>query len=92
MAIEGGGLSTNERPGSAKDYDTYLPTLGFNDVQTSNYIPLTGDIIVMEAFGTHVHGHIQMYNGSQWVSDFYQRDFWPGSSYRTNQPTYTIFR
>ena len=39
------------------------------------------------------YGHIQMYNGNIWISDFKQlRDFWPGSGYRTYQPPYVIYR
>jgi len=91
-ALEAGGLNTSGRPGSAADYDGYLPTLGFNSVSSTNYTPQRGDIVVFNRFNGHQHGHIQMYNGSQWVSDFRQSDFWPGSSYLTIQPNYTIFR
>lgn len=38
------------------------------------------------------YGHIQMYNGSIWISDFKQGDFWPGKGYRKHQPHYEIFR
>ncbi len=51
--------------------------------------PMAGDIVVMQNTGTHVHGHIQMYNGEGWVSDFVQSDFWP---YSASRPTYQIFR
>lgn len=37
------------------------------------------------------YGHIAMYNGEQWISDFPQNDFWGGSAYR-NQAEYTFFR
>ncbi len=57
-----------------------------------NYEPITGDIVVIQSFGTHVHGHIQMYNGEERVSDFVQQDFWPGSAYKKNTPLYNIFR
>ena len=91
-ALEAGGLNTSGRPGAAADYDNYLPTLGFNNVSSTNYTPQRGDIVVFNRFNGHQYGHIQMCNGSQWVSDFKQRGFWPGSSYRTYQPSYTIFR
>jgi hypothetical protein len=89
LALEGGGLNTNGRPNSAKDYNTFLPTLGFKEVGVANYVPIAGDIVVMQNSGTHVHLHIQMYNGEAWVSDFFQSGFWP---YSTNRPTYQIFR
>ncbi|SFL63001.1 hypothetical protein [Proteiniphilum acetatigenes] len=90
-AIEAGGLSTDGRPGSACDYDTYLSTIGFSMVDSSGYIPQVGDIIVHEATSGHEHGHIAMYNGEQWVSDFFQNDMYGGSAYRNN-PNYTILR
>ena len=91
-AIEAGGLSTSGRPVSAADYDNFLPKLKFKIVNSTNYTPKKGDIVVINRFGTHKHGHIQMYNGNQWVSDFKQRNFWPGSAYRNNKPSYIIFR
>lgn len=90
-AIEAGGLSTDGRPGSACDYDAYLPTLGFSIVDMSNYVPQPGDIVVHEATSGHPYGHIAMYNGEQWISDFIQSDMYGGSAYRSN-PNYTILR
>ncbi|MFI1772529.1 hypothetical protein [Thalassobellus citreus] len=58
-----------------------------------NYVPMAGDIVVIQSYaGGSVHGHIQIYNGTQWVSDFKQSDFWPGSGYSKNEPSYNIFR
>ena len=95
-ALEAGGVNTNGRPGSAKDYDTFLFKKGFNKVSSLYYKPITGDIVVMEAFvglkKVHPHGHIQMFNGKKWISDFVQKDFWPGSDYRNAQPINTILR
>lgn len=92
IAIEAGGLSTNGRPISAKNYDTFLPKLGFKEISKTNYTPIKGDIVVIQSINGHPHGHICMYNGSQWLSDFKQRDMWPGSSYRNNPPRYNIYR
>jgi type VI secretion system secreted protein VgrG len=59
-------------------------------------MPIKGDIIVIEAFQGdkkyHKHGHIAMYNGTQWVSDFKQRDMWAGPDYRKHKPKHTFFR
>lgn len=90
LAINAGGIATPNNPISAYQYNGYLEQFGFVQVPAGNY--QAGDIAVIEAFGTHVHGHIQMYNGSQWISDFRQRDFWPGSSYRNTQPGFVIYR
>ncbi len=90
MAINAGGIATPNNPVSAYLYNGYLEQFGFVQVPAGSY--QAGDIAVIENFGTHRHGHIQMYNGSQWISDFRQRDFWPGSSYRTTQPPFVIYR
>jgi hypothetical protein len=96
ITIEAGGLSTEGRPGGATNYDVFLPKLGFSIVDSTGYVPKKGDIVVLKAFQGknkyHQYGYIQMYNGVQWVSDFKQRDFWPGNDYRTYKPEYIIFR
>ncbi|MFA7105342.1 MAG: hypothetical protein WC165_09435 [Dysgonamonadaceae bacterium] len=93
QAIEAGGISTEGRPNSACDYDTWLPTIGFSAVDSSNYTPQVGDIVVFEAIDGHPYGHIAMYNGQQWISDFVQIDMYGGSAYRNDSnSTYTILR
>ena len=94
-ALEAGGINMNGHPSSAKDYDSFLSKKGFNEVTSNNYKPIKGDIAVMESFTgvkSHPYGHIQMYNGTQWISDFRQNSFWPGSDYRNFTPDLTIFR
>ncbi len=88
QAMEAGGLSTAGRPGSAKGYVSFLPSIGFTEIETSSYIP--GDIVVFDAVPGHVHGHIAMWNGSQWVSDFKQRSMIVASGYSNG--TYHIYR
>ena len=99
LAMEAGGMDTLGRPNSACNYDKFLPKKGFTEVEITSledYKPQKGDIAVFEAFmgknSYHKHGHIQMYNGKQWVSDFKQRDFWAGSDYRIYKPKFKIFR
>ncbi|MFI3322972.1 MAG: hypothetical protein R3Y50_10715, partial [Rikenellaceae bacterium] len=91
LAIEAGGLSTLGHPESAKDYDSFLPTIGFRKVDSNLYIPQMGDIVVHQAQDKHKHGHIAMYDGLKWVSDFIQNDMYGGSAYRGN-PNFTIWR
>ena len=84
MAIEAGGISTNGRPGWAWQYIKYLPTIGFKFIGFSNnsyesqngkYTPYKGDIAVYPKGGdTSLPGHICMWTGNQWVSDFKQRN------------------
>ena len=90
-ALEAGGLSTTGHPVSACDYDTFLPKIGFHSVDKNNYSPQKGDIIVLEAVEGHPNGHIAMYSGSKWISDFVQSDMWGGSAFR-NKAEYTLFR
>lgn len=87
-AIEAGGLSTTGRPGSAKDYDAFLPTIGFTRVDTGDYVK--GDIVVFDSVPGHPHGHIAMWTGTQWVSDFKQNSIIVNSAY--NDGTKSIFR
>ncbi len=94
QALEAGGMSTDNHPESACDYDTWLQTQGFRVVAvTGTYTPDAGDIVVFEALSGHAHGHIAMYNGQQWISDFVQSDMYGSSAYRNNPNTvYTILR
>lgn len=95
QAIEAGGMDTNGRPGSAYQYKGYLPSKGFNAIgnitgrdKQATWTKLNaqvGDISVMDH---GEHGHICMWNGSKWISDFPQNNMWP---YR-GDGTCTIFR
>ena len=82
-AIEAGGLSTNGRPVSAYMYADFLPKIGFEKIieisGKANQANWTlknakpGDIAIMEH---GKHGHICMFNGEKWVSDFIQNNMW----------------
>lgn len=91
-ALDAGGLDTTGRPYAAADYnDGFLQSLGFMQVSPENYTPQAGDIVVHERQVGHSSGHIAMYDGSVWISDFIQRDMFGGSAYRNN-PDYSIWR
>lgn len=91
-AIEAGGISTEGRPGAAAGYSTYLPNIGFIEIDVSmGYIPQAGDIAVMPVIEHHESGHIAMYNGNAWVSDFPQSDMYGGSAFRA-AGEYKVFR
>ncbi|WP_136515138.1 hypothetical protein [Geomonas edaphica] len=74
MAINAGYQPTPNNPVSAADYKDYLPRIGFETVDTEKYVPRTGDIAVFPADVPtgHVHGHIEMFTGDKWQSDFVQ--------------------
>lgn len=79
QAIEAGGLSTAGRPNWAWKYIHYLPTIGFKFIGTVSrnqpFTPQPGDIAVYQK-GTNpnVPGHICMWTGMEWASDFRQRN------------------
>ena len=54
-------------------YEHVLPLHGFKEVSKKNYSPKTGDIVVIERSKKHIWGHIAIFNGKIWVSDFKQR-------------------
>jgi hypothetical protein len=89
-AIEAGGVTLTQ-VGSAKNYGPSLTAVGFMALDES--LPwAVGDVAVIQSFAGHDDGHMQMYDGTNWVSDFVQRDFWPGQSYRKHQPDFIVYR
>jgi uncharacterized Zn-binding protein involved in type VI secretion len=93
QAMEAGGMDTTGRPVSAKNYGPFLDKKGFAKVPAENYVPQKGDVVVIQPYkGGSEHGHIAMYDGQQWVSDFKQKDMWGGSGYRNNKPPHQIYR
>jgi hypothetical protein len=94
QALEAGGADMTLRPRLAREYRTKLIELGFAQVEIGNgYIPQRGDVAVFESYENQRHqaGHIQMFDGSSWVSDFKQANFLP---HRLNYRgvAYEIFR
>jgi type VI secretion system secreted protein VgrG len=93
QALESGGLDMSARPVSAKDYGPYLDGKGFKKQALKDYKPKKGDIVVIQNYkGGDTNGHIAMYDGKQWVSDFKQRDMWGGPGYRKFAPSYEVYR
>jgi hypothetical protein len=94
---------------SACDYGASLLKAGFGVVfdnsaefacQQVDFKPLPGDVSIFQGFEGHRHGHIQMFNGVQWVSDFLQKQrypdqapgLYPGLKYRAIEMPFTIYR
>ena len=93
LSLEAGGINTTNHPISAKNYGPYLQKWGFNIVDKIDYSPLKGDVRVFQNYiGGSTHGHINMYNGNQWVSDFFENGFWPGRGYREHKAAFIIYR
>ena len=76
-----------QRQGSAYMYHTngILSKMGFNIVSNDyrGFRPQIGDICVINRFGTHKHGHICIWDGRNWISDFIQRN---ASPYKDGAP------
>lgn len=90
-AIEAGGISVTPTQ-SAKDYGYSLRQAGFIELEDASS-PRRGDVIVIQPIPGHPHGHMAMFDGSQWISDFVQNNgFYPGQAYRTQQPPYKLYR
>lgn len=85
-AMQSGGCPIGIFPAWAYKY--VLPVYGFKAVTESNVIPRKGDIVVFENTDKHYWGHIAMYNGSIWISDFKQKKMNP---YKDSVP-YQLFR
>lgn len=96
QALEAGKVINSSYPVHAKDYGPTLTGKGFVQIPASAqtpYEPQKGDIAVIQPYeGGSISGHICMYNGAQWVSDFKQRDMWGGPGYRSAMPAYAIYR
>jgi len=91
--MEAVGLTTGDRPqsGDAGDYGPFLLRHGAQVVPLEAYTPQVGDTVVFDKTDQHPNGHIEIYDGRQWVSDFMQRSFSP---YRDagSTPPFTIYR
>jgi len=93
MGLAAAGIDTADRPqsGDAGDYGPFLLRHGAKTVSPDSYNPQVGDVVVFDKTSQHPFGHIEMYDGHQWVSDFMQHGFSP---YRNSSatPSFTIYR
>lgn len=75
-ALEAAGLKFQRQP-SAYLYhrNGILSKAGFGLVSKGmqGYTPEIGDVCVVDRFNSHEHGHICIWNGKNWVSDFVQK-------------------
>jgi len=103
-AIEAGGLQISRTgSGSAKDYGPRLIEAGFTALDGDPVPYQAGDVAVIAGFTKdaaegikkdHPDGHMAMYDGTQWISDFKQDGLkpYPGSDYVKAAPSYVIYR
>ncbi|MBK9071083.1 MAG: hypothetical protein IPL79_08800 [Myxococcales bacterium] len=94
LALQAGGVDVSGHPVAGANYGPFLLARDFVRISGDDFV--AGDIAVMRAFRgrrkNHPYGHVQMFNGEQWVSDFRQCNFWPGPDYRESQPPYAVYR
>ena len=75
----------------AKDYGSCLVTAGFSE-KPAGGAPAKGDVAVIPAVKGHPAGHMAMYDGHQWVSDFKQaHGVYPAAEYREGKPKVTFY-
>ena len=90
-AIAAGGIKL-DTTNLAKNYGSLLERAGFVKLLPGETI-LAGDVIVIHGITADDAGHMAMFNGSFWVSDFRQsKDIYPGPGYRKARPSYQIYR
>ena len=88
-ALEAGGFRF-ARQGSAYMYRTngILTGIGYREISRPGSFQ-KGDITVTDRNSAHPDGHIAMWSGSQWISDFRQNSEYV---YRSNQPPVYYYR
>ncbi|MDN4235656.1 NlpC/P60 family protein, partial [Citrobacter freundii] len=80
-AIQSGGISLGNTY-HAKDYGPLLKNAGFSPIGTFEQ-PRAGDVVVIQPYeGGNPSGHMAIFDGQAWYSDFRQRDMWAGPGYR----------
>ena len=96
IALAAGGADTYAYPDLAKNYAPLLIRNGYKHIESADpdaFLAKKGDIVVFQpAKNGNQAGHIQGFDGKNWVSDFIQNGFWPGPGYRKEKPSYAIYR
>src|SRR3954464_15357338 len=71
LALAAGGVKIDPPPRVAKEYGPLLRKFKFTEVPEEDYEPKAGDIVVIQpCVGGNPAGHIAMYSGTEWISDF----------------------
>lgn len=97
----GGGLKTfSGGVGNAYEFGGPLQRAGFVQVYSSTYDPAAsenlsgvqkGDVVVFQKVAGHPYGHVAIYDGSNWVSDYVQRTM-SSNPAQYKGGSYTIYR
>jgi hypothetical protein len=77
LAILAGGVKVSNTA-YAKDYGAELLRAGFSELPPGSTL-ISGDVAVIQPYpGGNGIGHMTMYDGTQWISDFVQKGMYPG--------------
>ncbi len=106
-ALNKGGFDVR-KTADAKDYGPELERVGFAiteiydgmhperlsaDGYLLGYKPTAGDVTIIQPYPTgNPSGHMTMYDGKRWISDFRQSTMYAGDGYRKKKPAYVIYR
>lgn len=102
QALAAGGLTSfnANHPAYAYQYGPYLTKAGFTPVKQGTYSASidgnigglqAGDVVVFQPVRGHSYGHIAIYTGTRWVSDYQQSTMSSNPSDYTGG-SYTIYR
>ncbi|MFA9486279.1 MULTISPECIES: CHAP domain-containing protein [unclassified Moraxella] len=87
-ALQSAGYEFTPNPSAYQYANGTLASAGFTKISNDNYQPQIGDVVVFNRTARNPHGHIQIYDGNQWVSDYRQPKFSPYSAHNG----YTVWR
>ena len=95
-AIEAGGIRMNKalnptKEGSAFGFGPILRDTGFRTMAPGEKLQ-KGDVVVFQATKGHKHGHVAMFDGKQWISDFKQDSIYAATDYQKVDAPYVIYR
>ncbi|MCH5145696.1 C40 family peptidase [Desulfovibrio sp. UIB00] len=94
-AIDAGGIilntSYNPHGVSASGYGPILRHAGFRTVTPGEKLQ-KGDVVVFQAIKGHKDGHVAMFDGKQWISDFKQDSIYAATDYQKVDAPYVIYR
>ncbi len=87
-ALQSAGYKFTPLPSAYQYAHGTLAGAGFTKISNNNYVPQVGDVVVFNRTSKNPHGHIQIYDGNQWISDFRQNKFSPYAQHNG----YTVWR
>lgn len=90
-ALEAAGIPAADHPADGGDYGPFLVRHGAQPVDLGSYEPQAGDIAVFDKTADHPFGHVQIFDGQHWVSDFVQNTFSPYRD-QASTPPVTVYR